>query len=172
MLVSSLILWGTLLYWSPFLPHQEGVLRLLGLSCSAWIFLRIFQGGNGSDELMLQEWGIHVCPVHQCGPGIQHRAWHRTDAWGRAVCQKAWREQRPADELPGDSWVSKWLEGMLTQYFPHSPNGKACFENEKAESPPPWLGEAYEQLPPPGNLSVKVQKSGHPSSQVQRREGV
>lgn len=33
---------------------------------------------------------------------------------GRAVCQKAWRAQRPADELPGDSQVSKWLEGILT----------------------------------------------------------
>lgn len=33
---------------------------------------------------------------------------------GRAVCQKAWRAQRPADELPGDSRVSKWLEGILT----------------------------------------------------------
>lgn len=116
---------------------------------------------------MLQEGGVHVCPGQRCGPGIQHRAWHKADAW--KVLSDGMERTKVCFRLPGDSQVSKWQERMLTEYFPHRPDG---FENEKAGSRPPQLGAAHPQLPPPGNVPGKVQKSGCLSSQGQRREGV
>lgn len=106
--------------------------------------------------------GVGLASNTETGTGLMHVK----------GCQMAWREQRSASGLPGDSQVSKWQERMLTSYFPHSPDGEAGFENEKAGSPPPWLGAAHPQLSPPGNLPGKVQKSGCLSSQGQRREGV
>lgn len=48
-----------------------------------WVFSGIFQDEGIYEELnyMLHEWRGHVCPVHQCAPVTQHRAWHRADAW-------------------------------------------------------------------------------------------
>lgn len=95
-----------------FYPIRRERWGYWGFPASAWIFLRIFQGGNSSDELMLQEGGIHVCPVQRCGPGIQHRAWHRADAW--KGLSDGMERTKACFRLPGDSQVSKRQERMLT----------------------------------------------------------
>lgn len=98
-----------------------------------------------------------MSPVHQCGPGTQHRAWHRAEAGeglsgGRerteACLQTAWEPQ-------GERMAGR----MLIQYFPHSLDGGACSKHENAGSPLPWPGAAHQWPPAPGTLSVKVQES-------------
>lgn len=67
--------------------------------------------------------------------------------------------------MHGNSRVSKQLARIL-RYFPHSPDGEACFKKEKARSP----GTAHQQPPLPGTLPVKVSQS-LVASPVKYREG-